>query len=64
MRRWGCTPLEGKGPLNTAEWWRGPEPDRMLFTVPIEGDGSCDFWAVQRLCVDFGRHPGEAGPEN
>src|SRR5262249_61234453 len=24
-RRWGCRPLEGKGPLNTADWWEGPK---------------------------------------
>jgi hypothetical protein len=51
LRRWQCQPLEGKGPLNTAEWWRGPNG---LFTVPVETDGSCEFWALQKLCETFG----------
>lgn len=46
LRSAGCAPLEGKGPLNTAEWWKGP---RGVFTVPTEDDGTCDFWAIQRL---------------
>jgi hypothetical protein len=45
LRRGGCAPLEGKGRLNTAEWWKGP---RGVFTVPVEEDGTCDFWAIQR----------------
>lgn len=47
LRRMGCRPLEGLGPLNTAEWWIGP---RGVFTVPVEKDGTCEFWAIQRLC--------------
>lgn len=48
LRKRGCKPLEGKGPLNTAEWWITPW--KFVFTVPVEGpDGRCDqitFWAV------------------
>lgn len=57
LRRWDCQPLEGKGPLNTAEWWLGKIGP---FTVPIEGDDQCEFWALQRLCQIHGRHPSEA----
>jgi hypothetical protein len=46
---------EGKGPLNTAEWWVGP--NRALFTVPIEGYDRCEFWVLQRICRDFGFPP-------
>jgi hypothetical protein len=56
LRRWGCEPLSGVGPLNTAEWWKRPEGG-IPFTVPAEEDGSCDFWAIQRLASDFGRPP-------
>lgn len=55
LRRWGCEPLEGLGKLNTAEWWRGP--NGYPFTVPIEHDGKCEFWAIKRICDDFGRLP-------
>lgn len=41
-----CTPLIGKGPLNTAEWWKGP---RGPFTVPIEDDGASDYWSINRI---------------
>ncbi|MGU3387318.1 hypothetical protein ACLBYG_22600 [Methylobacterium sp. D53M] len=43
--------MQGLGPLNTAEWWKGP---RGVFTVPVEGDGVCDFWAIQRLAEWYG----------
>ena len=43
----GLRPLEGKGKLNTAEWWVGP---RGLVTIPVEKDGACDFWRLQRIC--------------
>ena len=50
--------MEGKGRLNTAEWWIGA--NGAPFTVPIEGDDErCDFWALWRLCQVFGRHPSE-----
>jgi hypothetical protein len=38
LRHYGCQPLEGKGPLNTAEWWRMPW-QAWPFTVPVEADG-------------------------
>jgi hypothetical protein len=57
LRRWGCKPLEGKGALNTAEWWIGKQGP---FTVPIEGDDDrCEFWALKRLCDIHGIHPSE-----
>ena len=57
LRRWGCEPLAGKGPLNTAEWWMGPKGP---FTVPIEGeDDRCEFWALQKICRLHGRMPSE-----
>ena len=55
LRRRGCVPLEGKGPLNTAEWWRAPSGPP--FTVPIEPDGRCEYWALQKLCEQFGLEP-------
>lgn len=49
LRDIGAEPLDGRGALNTAEWWR--LPDGIPFTVPVEDDGDrCDFWAVQKLC--------------
>jgi hypothetical protein len=63
LRRWHCRPLEGKGPLNTAEWWIGSKGG--LFTVPIEGeDDRCEFWALQRICRDFGFPPQELEEED
>lgn len=38
LRFYGCRPLEGKGKLNTAEWWRMPWQS-YPFTVPCEADG-------------------------
>lgn len=50
--------MEGKGPLNTAEWWLGA--NGLPFTVPIEGeDDRCEFWALQRVCIANGRSPSE-----
>lgn len=43
----GAQPLKGKTQLNAAEWW--VVPGRVPFTVPIEDDGSADFWAIQKL---------------
>lgn len=54
LRRWHCEPLQGKGPLNTAEWWKGHGGP---FTVPVEGDDQCEFWALQRICRAFGLPP-------
>ena len=47
LRELGAEPLAGKTPLNTAEWWR--RPDKPPFTVPVENDGRCDFWAFRRI---------------
>lgn len=44
--------MPGKGPLNTAEWWQ--DEAGIPFTVPVEADGRCDFWAIQRLASDLG----------
>ena len=52
LRRLGASPLEGTGPLNTAEWWKGT--DGCPFTVPVEADSSCEFWAIQRICQRLG----------
>jgi hypothetical protein len=47
-------PLEGRGPLNTAEWWITPW--KHVFTVPIETeDERCDMWAIERLIADLER---------
>jgi hypothetical protein len=35
----GAQPLEGKGRLNTAEWWRAPWG--VPFVVPIDESGCC-----------------------
>lgn len=52
LKSLGAQPLAGKGRLNTAEWWRvaGSVP----FTVPVEADGTCDYWALQRICQRLG----------
>jgi hypothetical protein len=48
LRSLGASPLEGKTALNSAEWW--VVPGGIPFTVPVEDDGSCDFWAIQKIC--------------
>jgi hypothetical protein len=53
LRAYSCEPLEGKGPLNTIEWWRTSW--NYPFTVPIESDGRCDEWAIHRLILDIVR---------
>jgi hypothetical protein len=35
LRDYGCKPLEGKGPLNTAEWWQMPWGG-YPFIVPVD----------------------------
>lgn len=50
LRFYGCTPLAGKGKLNTAEWWRMPWQD-YPFTVPVEEDGRMLEDDLQRLVV-------------
>lgn len=52
LKNLGAGPLAGKTKLNTAEWWHAP--GGIPFTVPIEPDGSCDFWAFQRVCQRLG----------
>lgn len=51
LRSWGCEPLQGLGRLNTAEWWKGP---RGVFTVPVEENDRCEFWAIKRLAEWYG----------
>lgn len=51
MKGIGAEPLKGKGKLNTAEWWR--IPGNPPFTVPVEDDGTAEFWAIQKLCEDL-----------
>jgi hypothetical protein len=48
---YGCKALKDKGPLNSAEWWQMPWGSP--FTVPIEEDGRCDEWAIQRIILDM-----------
>jgi hypothetical protein len=55
LRRWGGKPLEGKGKLNAAEWWKGPNGHP--FTIPVEKDSACEFGAIKRLAKDFGKDP-------
>jgi hypothetical protein len=57
LRRWGCEPLFGAGAENTgAEWWQGANKG-YPFVIPVEADGSCEFWAIKRICDSFGRPP-------
>jgi len=42
-----CRPLQGKGKLNTAEWWRTKWD--YLFIVPVENDGTCHQQDFQRV---------------
>lgn len=52
LKSLGATPLQGLGKLNTSEWWKvaGGFP----FTVPVEPDGTCDYWALQKICQRLG----------
>ena len=52
LRDYGCKPLEGKGRLNTAEWWQMPWGG-YLFTVPVDDEGRCERWALNRLIADI-----------
>jgi len=52
LKSYGCKPLEGKGPLNSAEWWQMPW-GVYPFTVSIEDDGRCDRRALNRLIADI-----------
>jgi hypothetical protein len=51
LRRHGYKPLDGKGPLNTADWWI--TPSGRVFTVPCEEGGRCDEWAINKLILDL-----------
>jgi hypothetical protein len=51
LRGYKCAPLDGKGNLNTAEWWKFEWGHP--FTVPVEAGGMCDEWAIQRLIADI-----------
>ncbi len=55
LRSIGAEPLPGLGHLNTAEWWR--RPGHPPFTVPIEDDGKCDYWAFRRIFETQGGRP-------
>ena len=55
LRSLGAEPLAGLTPLNTAEWWR--RPGKPPFTVPVEDDGRCDFWAFRRVYEAQGGPP-------
>ena len=48
LRDLECRPLEGKGQLNTAEWWITKW--EFLFTVPVDGpDDRCDEMSLARV---------------
>jgi hypothetical protein len=51
LRQYHCAPLEGKGPLNTAEFWRAAWG--FIFTVPIEDDGACYEPSFRQLILDI-----------
>jgi hypothetical protein len=51
LRVYKCVLLDGKGTLNSAEWWRAPWGHP--FTVSVESDGRCDEWAIHRLILDI-----------
>lgn len=54
LREIGCRPLEGTGPLNTAEWWITEWG--FAFTVPVEGpDDRCEQWSFARFLDDINR---------
>jgi hypothetical protein len=50
LRDFGAKPLEGKGPLNTAEWWRTPWG--IPFVVPIDQASRCLEEDIFRLAAD------------
>ena len=55
LRAHGCLPLDGKGALNTAEWWRWPWPPHIPFTVAVDEEGYADPWAFQRILADMAK---------
>ena len=55
LRAYGCKPLDGKGPLNTANWWRWPWGGPP-FTLPLpDGHGHIDEWAYRQLIADMAK---------
>jgi hypothetical protein len=54
LRSYGCTPLSGKGKLNTAEWWCWPWGGAP-FTLPVDENGKIDQWAFHRLLADMAK---------
>ena len=48
LRHYGCRPLEGKGPLNTAELWQMPWQG-WPFTVNLEDGGRMHMAEQDRL---------------
>jgi hypothetical protein len=52
LKKIGAEPVQGATALNSAEWWR--VPGKLPFVVPVEDDGSCEYWAIQRICKDQG----------
>lgn len=51
LRYYRSKPLDGLGPLNTAEWWTTEWG--FLFTVPVEEAGCCHEEAFRRLVSDI-----------
>jgi len=51
LRSYGCEPLQGKGSLNTAEWWRWPWGGAP-FLLSCEGE-TVDAWVMQKLIADM-----------
>ena len=56
LRRYGCEPLAGLTPLNTAEWWRWPWRPSPPFTVPVDELGRCDAVSWHRLLADLAKY--------
>lgn len=61
LRGLGAAPAQGLTALNTAEWWR--RPGHPPFTVPVESDGRCDFWAFRRIYENQGGRPLSSGDD-
>lgn len=52
LRSYGCCPLEGKTPLNIAEWWRWPWGGAP-FTCSCDDDGWMEEWMFQGIMRDM-----------
>lgn len=59
LRFYGCKPLVGQGPLNTAEFWQMPWQS-YPFNVPVEEDGRMLQVDLQELVL---RIIGSAPPD-